>query len=288
MSQSTPIISFEFFPPKTAEGMAKLQAAQQQLARCQPKFFSVTFGAGGSTQDRTLETVLDIQRSGSAAAPHLSCVGSSKENIRHILSAYKSNGIRHIVALRGDLPSGMGEIGEFRYANELVEFIRAETGDWFNIEVAAYPEYHPQARSAQDDLQNFVRKVKAGANSAITQYFYNADAYWAFVENVEKQGISIPIVPGIMPITNYTQLARFSDACGAEIPRWVRQKLQAFGDDSESIRAFGQEVVTNLCAKLLQAGAPGLHFYTLNQAAPTLALWQGLGLSAHTQVQASA
>lgn len=284
MSQSTPIISFEFFPPKTAEGMAKLQTAQQQLARCQPKFFSVTFGAGGSTQDRTLETVLEIQRSGSAAAPHLSCVGSSKENIRQILSAYKSNGIRHIVALRGDLPSGMGEIGEFRYANELVEFIRAETGDWFNIEVAAYPEYHPQARSAQDDLQNFVRKVKAGANSAITQYFYNADAYWAFVENVQKQGVTIPVVPGIMPITNYTQLARFSDACGAEIPRWVRQKLQGFGDDSESIRAFGQEVVTNLCAKLLQAGAPGLHFYTLNQAAPTLALWQGLGLT----VQASA
>ena len=278
MSQSTPIISFEFFPPKTAEGMAKLQAAQQQLTRCQPKFFSVTFGAGGSTQDRTLETVLDIQRSGSAAAPHLSCVGSSKENIRQILNAYQSHGIRHIVALRGDLPSGMGEIGEFRYANELIEFIRAETGDWFNIEVAAYPEYHPQARSAQDDLQNFVRKVKAGANSAITQYFYNADAYWAFVDNVEKQGVTIPVVPGIMPITNYTQLARFSDACGAEIPRWVRQKLQGFGDDNESIRQFGLEVVTNLCAKLLQAGAPGLHFYTLNQSGPTLDIWRDLSM----------
>ncbi|RCS57522.1 methylenetetrahydrofolate reductase [NAD(P)H] [Parvibium lacunae] len=276
MSSSTPIISFEFFPPKTAEGMAKLQAAQQQLSACQPKFFSVTFGAGGSTQDRTLETVLEIQRSGAEAAPHLSCVGSSKANIRQILQAYKSHGIRHIVALRGDLPSGMGEIGEFRYANELVEFIRAETGDWFNIEVAAYPEYHPQARSPQEDLQNFIRKVKAGANSAITQYFYNPDAYWHFVDTMSRAGLHLPIYPGIMPITNFTQLARFSDTCGAELPRWVRLKLQAYGDDVASIRAFGQDVVLGLCRNLLEGGAPGLHFYTLNQAGPSLALCQQL------------
>jgi methylenetetrahydrofolate reductase (NADPH) len=274
-----PIISFEFFPPKTPEGTAKLEATRQQLTLCQPKFFSVTFGAGGSTQTRTLETVLEIQKSGSAAAPHLSCVGSSRQHIRDILTQYKENGIRHIVALRGDLPSGMGEIGEFRYANELIDFIRTETGDWFQIEVAAYPEYHPQARSPQEDLQNFARKVRAGANSAITQYFYNAEAYWQFVEQAHKLGVEIPIVPGIMPITNFTQLARFSDTCGAEIPRWIRLKLQSFGDDTESIKAFGLDVVSELCNKLLQQGAPGLHFYTLNQAGPTLALWKRLQLS---------
>jgi methylenetetrahydrofolate reductase (NADPH) len=244
----------------------------------QPKFISVTFGAGGTTQQGTLDTVLEIQREGTEAAPHLSCVGSSRESIRQILSTYRNAGIRHIVALRGDLPSGMGEIGEFRFANELVEFIRAETGDWFHIEVAAYPEYHPQARSPRHDLDNFARKVKAGADSAITQYFYNADAYFRFVEDAQRLGVEIPIVPGIMPITNYSQLMRFSDMCGAEVPRWVAKRLESFGDDRESIRAFGQDVVTALCERLLSAGVPGLHFYSLNAAGPTKALWQRLGL----------
>lgn len=271
--------SIEFFPPKTAEGQEKLRLTRAVLAALKPKFFSVTFGAGGSTQDRTLETVLEIQRSGSDAAPHLSCIGSSPENIRAILQRYQQNGIRHLVALRGDLPSGMGnEIGAFRYANELIEFIRKETGDWFNIEIAAYPEYHPQARSPQDDLDNFVRKAQAGASGAITQYFYNADAYFHFVESVQSRGVTIPIVPGIMPITNTTQLLRFSDACGAEVPRWIRLKLNSFGDDVESIRAFGLDVVTELCERLLQQGAPGLHFYTLNQAQAARALWQRLRL----------
>ncbi len=271
--------SFEFFPPKTAEGQEKLRVARDALAQLQPKFFSVTFGAGGSTRDRTLETVLEIQQAGFDAAPHLSCVGSSADNIRAILNQYKQNGIRHVVALRGDLPSGMGsEIGEFRYANELVEFIRTETGDWFNIEVAAYPEYHPQAKSPADDLDNFVRKAQAGAHSAITQYFYNADAYFHFVEAVQARGVSIPVVPGIMPITNTTQLLRFSDACGAEIPRWIRLKLAGFGDDIASIRAFGLDVVTGLCQQLLDRGAPGLHFYTLNQAQATRSIWERLGL----------
>jgi methylenetetrahydrofolate reductase (NADPH) len=268
------ILSFEFFPPKTPEGMEKLRATRRQLAQLNPEFFSVTFGAGGSTRDRTLETVLEIQAEGNKAAPHLSCIGSTRENIRAILQEYRGHGIRHIVALRGDLPSGSACAGEFRYANELVEFIRQETGDWFNIEVAAYPEYHPQAVSAQADLRNFQRKVEAGANAAITQYFFNADAYFNFVDECTALGITIPIVPGIMPIANFSQLARFSDACGAKIPRWLRLKLQGYGDDTESIRAFGLDVVTRLCEELLRGGAPGLHFYTLNQAGLVTVIWQ--------------
>ena len=268
--------SIEFFPPKTAEGAEKLRLTRQKLSELQPKYFSVTFGAGGSTQRGTLDTVLEILAAGEEAAPHLSCVGGSRESIRAILAEFKSHGIRRVVALRGDLPSGYGGGGEFRYANELVEFIRAETGDWFHIEVAAYPEVHPQARSPQDDLQNFARKVQAGADAAITQYFYNADAYFQFVEQTRKLGLDLPIVAGIMPITNYTQLLRFSDMCGAEIPRWVRLKLASYGDDSASIKAFGLDVVTQLCERLLAGGAPGLHFYSMNQAAPTTALWQRL------------
>jgi methylenetetrahydrofolate reductase (NADPH) len=278
MSTNKPVLSFEFFPPKTPDGMEKLRATRQQLAQLNPEFFSVTFGAGGSTRDRTLETVIEIQREGHKAAPHLSCIGSTRDNLRAILAEYKSHGIRHIVALRGDLPSGMASAGEFRYANELVEFIRAETGDWFHIEVAAYPEFHPQAPSAQADLANFKRKVDAGADAAITQYFYNADAYFNFVDECEAMGITIPIVPGIMPIGNFSQLARFSDACGAEIPRWLRLKLQGYGDDSASIRSCGLDVVTGLCERLLKSGAPGLHFYTLNQAGLISTIWQRLGL----------
>ncbi|MHB1331846.1 MAG: methylenetetrahydrofolate reductase [NAD(P)H] [Sulfuriferula sp.] len=275
---ATRTFSFEFFPPKTPEGMDKLRVTRDQLALLKPKFFSVTFGAGGSTRDHSLETVLDTQRAGYAAAPHLSCIGSTHDNIRAILQEYRTHGIRHIIALRGDLPSGMASTGEFRYANELVEFIRRETGDWFNIEVAAYPEYHPQARSARDDLLNFKRKVDAGANSAITQYFFNADAYFNFVDQCTALGVNLPIVPGIMPIGNFSQLARFSDACGAEIPRWMRKQLEGYSDDIESIRAFGLDVVTDLCERLLKAGAPGLHFYTMNQAALTTTIWQRLGL----------
>ena len=270
--------SFEFFPPKTAEGAEKLRNTRAQLAPLQPKYISVTFGAGGTTQQGTLDAVLEIQREGIEAAPHLSCVGSSRESIREILKTYRDNGIRHIVALRGDMPSGMGDIGEFRYANELVEFIRAETGDWFGIEVAAYPEYHPQARSPRHDLENFVRKVKAGANSAITQYVFNPDAYFRFVDDVRAMGVDVPIVPGIMPITNYSQLMRFSEMCGAEVPRWVAKRLESFGDDKESIRAFGLDVITGLCERLLAADVPGLHFYTLNTAGATKAIWQRLKL----------
>ena len=270
--------SFEFFPPKTAEGMDKLRATREQLAQLKPKFFSVTFGAGGSTRDRTLETVREIQASGSDAAPHLSCIGSTEESIRDILNEYKGQGIRHLVALRGDLPSGSMDAGAFNYANELVDFIRRETGDWFEIEVAAYPEVHPQARSYTEDLANFKRKVDAGANAAITQYFFNADAYFNFVDDARALGISIPIVPGIMPIGNYVQLARFSDACGAEIPRWLRKKLETYGEDMTSLRAFGLDVVTDLCDRLLAGGAPGLHFYTMNQAGPSTTIWQRLGL----------
>ncbi|WP_150667625.1 methylenetetrahydrofolate reductase [NAD(P)H] [Pandoraea anhela] len=273
-----PSFSFEFFPPKTADGAEKLRATRQQLFPLGPKFVSVTFGAGGSTQQGTLDTVIEIQREGVDAAPHLSCVGSTKENIRDILKTYQDNGIRHIVALRGDLPSGMGEIGEFRYASELVEFIRAETGDWFHIEVAAYPEYHPQAKSPRLDLEHFANKVKAGANAAITQYFFNADAYFRFVDDVSRLGVTVPIVPGIMPITNYSQMMRFSEMCGAEVPRWIAKRLEGFGDDRESIRAFGLDVVTGLCERLLKDGAPGLHFYTLNAASATKAMWQRLGL----------
>ncbi|WP_374339112.1 methylenetetrahydrofolate reductase [NAD(P)H] [Leeia sp.] len=270
--------SFEFFPPKTAEGMDKLRVTRRQLAQYQPHFFSVTYGAGGSTQEGTLRTVREIKADGYNVAPHLSCIGSTREGIRELLQGFQQDGIRHIVALRGDLPSGMAVAGEFRYANELVSFIRECCGDHFHIEVAAYPEYHPQARSAQDDLSNFVRKVQAGANSAITQYFYNADAYFAFVDAVQAQGVSIPIVPGIMPISNFSQLARFSDVCGAEIPRWLRLKLQGYGDDVASIRSFGLDVVTELSDRLLAGGAPGLHFYTLNQAGLVSTVWQRLGL----------
>jgi len=270
----TPDISIEFFPPKTPEGADKLRVARQKLAELNPKYFSVTFGAGGSTQQGTLSTVLDIQSEGHAAAPHLSCVGATRESIRAILQEFKDKGIHRLVALRGDLPSGYGGAGELRYASDLVEFIRQETGDWFHIEVAAYPEMHPQAKSPQDDLQAFVRKVQAGANAAITQYFYNPDAYFQFVDNVRKLGVDVPIVAGIMPITNYTQLMRFSDMCGAEIPRWIRLKLASFGDDSASIKAFGLDVVSGLCERLIAGGVPGLHFYSMNQAAATTAIWQ--------------
>ena len=270
--------SFEFFPPKTPEGAAKLRETVRQLAQFHPAFFSVTFGAGGSTQEGTLSTVLDIRAAGHHAAPHISCIGSTRENIRDTIHRYKAAGIRHTVALRGDLPSGMAMAGEFRYASDLVTFIRDETGDHFHIEVAAYPEYHPQARHAQEDLENFKRKVEAGANSAMTQYFYNADSYFHFVDQVQALGVTIPVVPGIMPIASFTQLARFSDACGAEIPRWIRMKMEGYGDDTASIRAFGLDVVTDLAAKLLAGGAPGLHFYTLNQAGLSSTIWQRLGI----------
>ncbi|MFI8741997.1 methylenetetrahydrofolate reductase [NAD(P)H] [Stutzerimonas zhaodongensis] len=272
--------SFEFFPTKTDAGHEKLLATARRLAEYKPDFFSCTYGAGGSTRDRTLNTVLQLDGEVKVStAPHLSCVGDTKAELRELLNIYKDAGIQRIVALRGDLPSGMGMAsGELRYANELVEFIRAETGDHFHIEIAAYPEMHPQARHFEDDLANFVRKAKAGADSAITQYFFNADCYFYFVERVRKLGVDMPIVPGIMPITNYSKLARFSDACGAEIPRWVRKQLEAYGDDIESIQAFGTQVITEMCEKLLAGGAPGLHFYTLNQAEPSLAVWENLKL----------
>lgn len=276
------LFSVEFFPPKTTEGADKLRVVRAKLAALHPAYFSVTFGAGGSTQSGTRDTVLEIRAEGLQAAPHLSCIGRSREELRDLITEYKSHGIKQLVALRGDLPSGYGaggSSGQFSYANELIEFIRAETGDWFHIEAAAYPEMHPQAKSPQDDLQNFVRKIKAGANSAITQYFYNTDAYFRFVDETRKLGVDVPIVAGIMPITNYTQLMRFSEMCGAEIPRWVKLKLASFGDDTESIRAFGLDVVAALCDQLLKGGAPGLHFYTLNQAAPTMAILQRLGLA---------
>lgn len=272
------IYSFEFFPPKTPEGMTKLREARKQLAQLNPKFFSVTFGAGGSTRDRTLETVLDIKSDGQEAAPHLSCISSTREEIREVLALYKSHGLRHIVALRGDIPSGEASAGEFHYGSELVEFIRKETGDWFEIEVAAYPEIHPEAISAKADLANFKRKVDAGANAAITQYFYNADAYFRFMDECDAMGIVIPIYPGIMPIYNYAQLSRFSGVCGAEIPRWLRLRLQDYGDDLASVRALGLDVVTELCDKLLASGAPGLHFYALNQAGAISTIWQRLGI----------
>ena len=271
-------LSIEFFPPQTTEGMEKLRLVRAKLAVLKPDFFSVTFGAGGSTRERTFAVVKEIAAEGFNAAPHLSCIGSTHENIREILKEYQDAGIRRIVALRGDLPSGMAETGEFRYANELVEFIRSETGEHFHLEVAAYPEWHPQARSPKDDLAAFVRKVKAGANSAITQYFFNADAYFAFVDEVRAQGLDVPIIPGIMPIVGFTKLARFSDACGAELPRWMRRKFESYGDDSDSIRAFGIDVVTELCDRLIAGGAPGLHFYSMNQSALTLEICKRLGL----------
>lgn len=279
-----PAFSCEFFPPKTEQGVLNLRATRERLTTLQPSFFSVTYGAGGSTQERTFDAVREIQRESKIeAAPHLSCVGSSREQIRAILEQYQQDGIRRIVALRGDLPSGSPSAGEFRYANELVEFIRTETGDRFRIEVACYPEFHPQAADAEQDLINFKRKVDAGADAAITQFFYNFDAYLRFVESCEQLGIDIPIVPGIMPIGNFKQLARFADGTGAEIPRWLRKRMEAFGDDSASIRAFGLDVVTELCRRLLDAGAPGLHFYTMNQADLTEEIWQRLDLSARAQ-----
>jgi len=272
-------LSVEFFPPKTAEGAAKLRSVREQLAAAlKPTFFSVTFGAGGSTQDGTLATVKEIHEAGQQAAPHLSCVGSSKEKIRELLAQYKALGINRIVALRGDLPSGMGQYGEFHHADELVSFIRSETDSHFHIEVAAYPEMHPQAKSMTDDVLRFANKMKAGADSAITQYFFNSDAYFRFVDEAAKLGVDQPIVPGIMPITNSTQLLRFSDACGAEVPRWIRLRLQSFGVDTASIKAFGLDVVTDLCDQLSVAGAPGLHFYSLNQADTTLNIAKNLNL----------
>ncbi|PTD95542.1 methylenetetrahydrofolate reductase [NAD(P)H] [Pseudothauera lacus] len=274
----TPELSIEFFPPQTTEGAEKLRTVRDQLAVLQPAFFSVTYGAGGSTRERTFATVQEIAAAGFEAAPHLSCIGSSRAQLRDILDEYDAAGIRRIVALRGDLPSGVGTAGEFRYANELVEFIRAESGQRFRIEVAAYPEWHPQAKSPRDDLIAFQRKVAAGADSAITQYFYNIDAYLHFVDEARALDVDIPIVPGIMPISSFSKLARFSDACGAEIPRWMRRKFESFGDDSASVKAFGLDVVTELCQRLLEAGAPGLHFYSMNQAEATLAICERLGL----------
>ena len=264
MKKST--ISFEFFPPKTADGIASLRETRAQLAKFNPEFFSVTFGAGGSTRDRTMDTVLEMQKEGFNAAPHISCVSSSKEEIRDLLQAYQAQGIRRLVALRGDVPSGEVSVGDFRYAVELVEFILAETGNHFYIEVAAYPEFHPEARTPEKDVLNLKRKMDAGANSAITQYFYNADAYFRFVDQCVTAGITMPIVPGIMPIYNITQLARFSSVCGAEIPRWLKMRLEAYGDDMASLRAFGIDVVSELCETLLVWGVPSLHFYTLNRS----------------------
>ncbi len=272
------VFSCEYFPPKDDEARSKLHDTTRELATLKPKYFSVTYGAGGSTQAGTFETVKWIKEQGLDAAPHISCVGATRERIVEQLKAYQALNIKRIVALGGDLPSGMASPGEFRYAWQLVELIRKETGDWFHIEVAAYPEMHPRAANIEEDLKYFKQKVDAGASAALTQYFYNPDAYVRFVDECEKLGLKLPIVPGVMPITNYKQLARFSDACGAEIPRWIRKRLESFGDDLESLRAFGLEVTTDLCAKLLAAGAPGLHFYTMNRAGPTRAIWQRLGL----------
>lgn len=273
-----PTFSIEFFPPKTEEGAVKLRKTREELAKLNPAYFSVTYGAGGSTQQGTLDTVLEIKNAGNNAAPHITCVGSTKENIREQLNTYIDNDIHRIVALRGDMPSGMREMGEFRYANELVEFIRDETGDHFHIEVAAYPEFHPQAKSADEDMKNFKRKIDAGASSAITQYFFNPDAYYRFVDDCEKMGLDIPVVPGIMPITNYKNLARFSDMCGAEIPRWIEKRLENYGDDTESLQAFGRQVTIQLCVALLEQGAPGLHFYSMNRVEPTQEIWRELQL----------
>ena len=262
-------VSFEFFPPKTPEGAEKLRAVRQKFYALKPEFCSVTYGAGGSTQEGTFATVGEIIAEGVAAASHFSCIGATKASVRAQLATLKGMGVKRLVALRGDLPSGYGAGGEFQYASDLVAFIRAETGDDFHIEVAAYPEVHPQAKSPEADLQAFATKVKAGANSAITQYFYNPDAYFRFVDDAFKLGVEVPLVPGIMPITSSSQLLRFSDACGAEIPRWIRLRLQAYGDDIASIKAFGLEVVTDLCDQLVTAGVPALHFYTMNQSAAT-------------------
>ncbi len=272
-------ISFEFFPPKTPEGVEKLVGVRHKLYALKPEFFSVTYGAGGSTQGGTLQTVQAIMADGFAAAPHFSCIGASKDSVRQQLAQFRQAGIRRMVALRGDLPSGYGAFGEFKYASDLIEFIRAETEDEFHIEVGCYPEAHPQAKSPEDDLRAYATKVRAGANSAITQYFYNADAYFHFVEQAQKMGANIPVVAGVMPITSSSQLMRFSDACGAEIPRWIRLRLQAFGDDTASIKAFGLDVTTQLCERLVGGGAPGLHFYTMNQALASTEIVQRLGLA---------
>ncbi len=277
------ILSCEFFPPKTETGISNLIETRKNLAVIKPEYYSVTFGAGGSTQDNTLEAVIDIQNASSmtgiAAAPHLSCVGSSAPRILDLLNQYRANGIERIVALRGDLPSGTRAAGDFRYANELIDFIRKETGDHFTIEVACYPEVHPQANSAQHDLTNFKRKVDAGANTAITQYFYNIDAYYYFLDRCQRNGINIPIVPGIMPINNFSQLARFSDNCGAEIPRWLRRRLEEFYDDTASLQAFTLDFLTEFTQKLIESGVPGLHFYTMNKTDPILTVCQRLGLT---------
>jgi len=269
-------ISFEFFPPNTPTGVEKLRDVRRALSRFDPAFYSVTYGAGGVTRDKTLATVGEIVAEGRVVAPHLSCVGASRESVRELLALYREQGIRRLVLLRGDLPSGMRAGGEFRYASDLVSFVRAETGEWFHIEVAAYPEMHPQARSPRDDLQAFATKIRAGADAAITQYFFNADAYLRFRDAAAGIGIDVPIVPGIMPISNFSQLARFSDSCGAEIPRWIRLELAACGDDVEAIRAFGAEAVASMCRRLVAEGAPGLHFYTLNQSGPTSAILEAL------------
>ncbi len=274
-------ISFEFFPTKTAEGAEKLALVRDKLSVLNPLYFSVTYGAGGSTQEGTINTVKSIMEAGYSAAPHLSCIGSTRDSIKEILQLFISLGIDRIVALRGDLPSGHRDVGEFRYANELVEFIRAETGDHFHIEAAAYPEVHPQAKNAQLDLENFIRKMDAGADSAITQYFFNIDSYLYFIDSCKKAGLDKPIVPGIMPITNYSRLAGFSDMCGAEIPRWLAKRLAGYGDDIDSIKALGLEVISTLCEKLLAEGAPGLHFYTLNQSKTTLDICHNLGIRNH-------
>ncbi len=273
-------ISLEFFPPREESAREKLVVAARELVARKPAYVSVTYGAGGSTRSGTADTVRLMQSLGVDTAPHLSCIGSSRSELREILDEYREQGIRRIVALRGDLPSGMGRYpGEVHYANELVSLIREHSGDWFHIEVAAYPEVHPQAGSAAADLQHFIDKVKAGSNGAITQYFFNADAYFDFVERVRAQGVDVPIVPGIMPITNYKQLARFSNMCGAEIPRWLESRLVDFGDDLASLRAFGADFVTEMSQRLLDQGAPGLHFYTLNNAEATLAVWERLDVA---------
>lgn len=278
-SLASPAFSLEFFPPRDAAAQERLVEGAKKMLVIEPHYVSVTFGAGGSTRDGTLETVRIMRELGCDAAPHLSCIGSSQEDLKGLLQRYRQEGVRRIVALRGDMPSGMGAsaAGALHHANDLVAFIRQETGDWFHIEVAAYPEMHPQAAGPEKDLNHFVNKVRAGANSAITQYFFNADAYFDFVDRVQAKGVDIPIVPGIMPITNYSQLMRFSEMCGAEVPRWIRLRLAEMGDDKESIRAFGTEVVTQLCDTLLANGVPGLHFYTLNNAEATLSIWRGLG-----------
>ncbi|CAM3372610.1 methylenetetrahydrofolate reductase [NAD(P)H] [Bordetella sputigena] len=274
---TTPAYSLEFFPPRDIAAQERLLRAAKQMLAIHPRYVSVTFGAGGSTREGTAGTVRMLRNLGVEAAPHLSCVGATRADLRAILQSYRDEGVRQVVALRGDLPSGMGgDAGELKYARDLVAFIREETGDWFHVEVAAYPEMHPQADNPSRDLDHFVDKVRAGADSAITQYFFNPDAYFDFVDRVAAKGLSVPIVPGIMPITNHTQLARFSQMCGAEIPRWIRLRLAEFGDDKASIRSFGVDVVTDLCRKLLEGGAPGLHFYTLNSAEAPMAIWKSL------------